>query len=119
MTDTASGGPSHGGFARGTAQSDALLEKVYSRLPKRLSELSRTKKQNEVDLHKRVGNGALGLMIGQVFIADLAFYFYGFWNDWDIPPAAITTWLAATVIQVIGVVLVITKNLFPVPADDG
>jgi hypothetical protein len=29
------------------------------------------------------------------------------------PDGRITTWLAATVIQIVGVVLVIAKNLFP------
>jgi hypothetical protein len=75
--------------------------------------LSHRKRLNEVKLHNRVGNGALVLMFGQVVIADAAFYIYGFTNGWEIPTAAITTWLVATVVQVIGVVLVIVKNLFP------
>jgi hypothetical protein len=52
-------------------------------------------------------------MVAQLLIADTAFYLYGFENGWHIPTAAITTWLAATVIQIVGVVLVIAKNLFP------
>jgi len=52
-------------------------------------------------------------MVAQLLIADTAFYVYGFANGWDIPTAAITTWLGATVIQIVGVVLVIAKNLFP------
>jgi hypothetical protein len=79
--------------------------------------LSHRKRLNEVKLHNRVGHGALILMFGQVLIADAAFYIYGFANDWDIPTAAITTWLAATVVQVIGVVLVIVRNLFPTAVD--
>jgi hypothetical protein len=75
--------------------------------------ISRRKRQNEVKLHSRVGNGALLLMVVQLLIADTAFYIYGFYNSWEIPTAAITTWLAATVIQIVGVVLVIAKNLFP------
>lgn len=79
--------------------------------------LSHRKRLNEVKLHNRVGNGALILMFGQVLIADAAFYIYGFANGWEIPTAAITTWLGATVVQVIGVVLVIVKNLFPSASD--
>jgi hypothetical protein len=75
--------------------------------------LNRRKRLNEIKLHNRVGNGALVLMVVQLFIADAAFYIYGFKNGWHIPTAAITTWLAATVIQIVGVVLVIAKNLFP------
>lgn len=75
--------------------------------------LTHRKRLNEVKLHNRVGNGALALMVVQLLIADTAFYIYGFKNGWHIPTAAITTWLAATVIQIVGVVLVIAKNLFP------
>lgn len=67
----------------------------------------------DLKLSKVVGYGALGLMAGQVLIADTAFFFYGFNNGWAIPAAAMDAWLAAAVIQVIGVVLVITRYLFP------
>lgn len=107
MTDTASGGPSPG-----TSRSEALLQDATPQ-PVSFEGLDRQKRENEVDLHRRIGNGALLLMVVQLFIADAAFYIYGFKNDWHIPTAAITTWLAATVIQIIGVVLVIAKNLFP------
>jgi hypothetical protein len=79
--------------------------------------LNRRKRLNEIKLHNRVGNGALALMVAQLVIADTAFYIYGFKNGWDIPTAAITTWLAATVIQIVGVVVVIAKNLFPSVAE--
>jgi hypothetical protein len=113
MSD-AEAGASSGGFSLGTAQADAYLSKASSppTVPN-LSELNRRKRKNEVDLHRRVGNGALMLMVIQLFIADAAFYIYGFTNHWHIPTAAITTWLGATVVQIVGVVLVIAKNLFP------
>lgn len=111
MTDLASGGPSPG-----TARSEAFLEGVTPQ-PATFEGLNRQKRKNEVDLHRRVGNGALLLMVAQLFIADAAFYLYGFKNHWAIPTAAISTWLAATVIQIVGVVLVIAKNLFPAVSD--
>ena len=54
----------------------------------------------------------------QVLIADVAFYWYGFEHvingrRWQIPAGAIQVWLAATVVQVIGIVLVIARSLFP------
>lgn len=107
MTDVPSGGPSPG-----TSRSAAFLEGVRAQ-PASFDGLNRQKRKNEVDLHRRVGNGALLLMVAQLLIADTAFYIYGFKNAWDIPTAAITTWLAATVIQIVGVVLVIAKSLFP------
>jgi hypothetical protein len=41
------------------------------------------------------------------------FVWYGDTNAWHIPALAITGWLAATVVQVMSVVLVITRYLFP------
>ncbi|MEX0972197.1 MAG: hypothetical protein WDZ46_02935, partial [Solirubrobacterales bacterium] len=97
MTDTASGGPSSG-----TTRSEAFLKGATSPpQPASFDGLNRQKRKNEVDLHRRVGNGALILMVIQLGIADAAFYFYGFFNSWHIPTAAITTWLAATVIQIV------------------
>ena len=67
----------------------------------------------DLKLSKVVGYGALSVMGVQVLIADAAFFFYGFDNGWKIPATAIDAWLAAAVIQVIGVVLVIMNYLFP------
>ena len=111
MTDAPSGGPSPG-----TSRSEAYLRGVQAH-PASFEGLRRQKRKNEVDLHRRVGNGALLLMVAQLLIADAAFYLYGFENGWHIPTAAITAWLAATVIQIVGVVLVIAKNLFPAVAE--
>jgi len=114
MTDTASGGPS----SSGTEKADEYLKHVSSPPePASFEGLKHRKRLNEVNLHNRIGNGALLLMVGQLLIADTAFYIYGFKNSWDIPTAAITTWLGATVIQIVGVVLVIAKNLFPAESD--
>lgn len=69
--------------------------------------------RSDLKLSKVVGYGALGLMSAQLIVADAAFYFYGFWNSWHVPAAAVEIWLAAIVVQVVGVVLVITNHLFP------
>ncbi len=54
------------------------------------------------------------LALGQLALADIVFLMYA-WKGvmWDIPPAAISAWLAATVAQVIAVLLVLANNLFP------
>jgi hypothetical protein len=62
--------------------------------------------------------GAIGMMMLQILIADIAFYWYRYEHiehgrHWQIPVGAIQVWLAATVVQVIGVVLVIASSLFP------
>ena len=50
----------------------------------------------------------------QLFVADVVFIVYAWAGvHWNIPPAAISAWLGAVVVQVIGIVLVIVKGLFP------
>jgi hypothetical protein len=45
--------------------------------------------------------------------ANVAFYLYAIHKDFAIPPEVIIGWLTATVAQVVGIVLVIAKYLFP------
>ena len=52
-------------------------------------------------------------MGAQIVAADVVFVAYGWTNGWDIPVTAIQAWLAATVIEVVTVVLVVTKSMFP------
>jgi hypothetical protein len=73
-----------------------------------------TEKDNR-KLRKYVANGALLVMLAQVVAANGTFIWYGDTNGWDISPAAISSWMAATVAQVVSVVLVITNYLFPNP----
>ena len=56
--------------------------------------------------------GLLGVAVVQLAVADAAFLIYGFWNDWRVPAVAIDGWLGATMVQTIGVVLVIVRALF-------
>jgi hypothetical protein len=69
--------------------------------------------RSDLVLSQVVGYGALGLMAVQLAVADTGFLFHGLWNHWKVPAAAIEIWLGAIVVQVIGVVLLITKYLFP------
>ena len=54
----------------------------------------------------------LGVAAVQLAVADAAFLIYGFYNDWRIPVAAIDAWLGATIVQVIGALVVIARALF-------
>jgi hypothetical protein len=71
-----------------------------------------------IRLAKLIGYGALIAVVIQVVLADVAFFLYGFTNHWHIPAAAISAWLAAIVIQVVGVVMVVAKDIFPGGAKD-
>jgi hypothetical protein len=66
-----------------------------------------------IKLAKLIGYGALIAVVVQVVLADVAFFVYGFANHWKIPAAAISAWLAAIVIQVVGVVMVVAKDILP------
>jgi hypothetical protein len=75
--------------------------------------IANEKARNELGYGKVYAYGALTAMAIQVLIADAAFYLYGHAYHWRIPVGAIQFWLGAIVVQVIGVVLVIAKSLFP------
>lgn len=78
------------------------------------ADLARQDKQQDLGLkilYARAGLIALGV---QILIADAAFFLYGdIGVHWKIPASVIDVWLGATVVQVVGVVLVITRYLFP------
>jgi hypothetical protein len=76
-------------------------------------QLETEKARNELGFGKIYAYGAIGAMAIQVLIADAAFYLYGNAYSWRIPVGAVQVWLAAVVVQVIGVVLVIARSLFP------
>jgi hypothetical protein len=78
-----------------------------------MRELARKKAKQVLGFGRVYAYGALIAAGIQVLIADTAFYIYGYENHWHVPASAIDAWLAATVIQVIGVVLVIVRSLFP------
>jgi hypothetical protein len=60
-----------------------------------------------------VAIGALALMVLQVVVSNAIFGWYGDTNGWDISAAAISAWMGTTVVEVIGVVLVVMNYLFP------
>jgi hypothetical protein len=77
------------------------------------------RQRSDMNLGRSYARVLLGALAVQIAIADGAFYVYGFYNSWDIPVTAIEVWLAATVIEVIGVVAVITRSLFPTKSKGG
>ncbi len=89
---------------------DTTQEKPVQRMP---GDLRRQDVQQDIELKRDYGRWALIAMGGQLVIADCVFVGYGFGVAWQIPPNVIIGWLGATVIQVIAVVLVITRYLFP------
>ncbi len=74
----------------------------------------RARDTQEIELRRTYANGLLRILTAQLVIADLVFVVFA-WagKDWNLSTAVIDTWLGAVVVQVIGVVLVVTRHLFP------
>lgn len=50
----------------------------------------------------------------QLLIADVVFIVFAWAGmSWDVSSGVIEVWLAATVVQVVGVVAIVTRHLFP------
>jgi hypothetical protein len=69
-------------------------------------------------MKRRYGKWMLWIMGAQLLIANGVFITYAWagWN-WAVPGEVVQVWLGATFVQVVGVVLVITKSLFPSGGD--
>jgi thiosulfate reductase cytochrome b subunit len=70
--------------------------------------------QQEYDLRQRYAFWILIILGVQLLIADGVFIaFAQIGESWVLSPGVIQVWLAATVVQVVGIVLVVTRHLFP------
>lgn len=77
------------------------------------AKVDNAEKVRNYNLGTIVGYGAVALTVLQVGVADYVFIKYALKFHWKVPQGAMQAWLAATVIQVVGIVLVITRSLFP------
>lgn len=68
----------------------------------------------DIQLKKFYAMVLLGLVGIQLFVADAVFVTYA-WagRAWRLEPGVIQFWLGATLVELIGVVVVITRYLFP------
>ncbi len=70
-------------------------------------------------LVQRYGTRLFWLMVVQLGIADVGFFLYAWLGvHWKVSASVMNVWLGATVIEVIGVVLVVTRSLFPMEPDE-
>jgi hypothetical protein len=112
------GEPESAAAAAKKAEIRALLQAGSGRQIDRLlptnAELARQEKQQDIALKKTYARNLLRLMYGQVLVANVVFIVYA-WagKDWAIDPSVMHFWLTATVVQIIGVVYVVTRYLFP------
>jgi hypothetical protein len=68
----------------------------------------------DIQLKKTYAKWLLILVAAQLVVADAVFVAYA-WagNDWRLETSVIQIWLGATLVELIGVALVITRYLFP------
>lgn len=76
--------------------------------------LERLFAEQEHGLRQSYADWILRILGAQFLIADVVFVAFA-WagRRWDLPPGVIEVWLAATVVQILGVVAVVTRHLFP------
>jgi hypothetical protein len=81
-------------------------------------EVKRVFAQLEHDLREQYATWILKILGAQLIVTDLVFLaFAWFGKDWDLSAGVIEVWLAATVVQIVGIVLVVTRHLFPDRSD--
>lgn len=70
--------------------------------------------EQEHGLRQKYADWILWLLGAQFVIADAVFVAFA-WagRDWELSPGVIEVWLAATVVQVVAVVAIVTRHLFP------
>jgi hypothetical protein len=70
--------------------------------------------RQDIKLKKSYARTFLWLVSAQLAMADLVFIAYA-WagRGWNLPTSVIEVWLGATLVELIGVVLVVTRYLFP------
>jgi hypothetical protein len=103
---------------------EAIRELVRSGVADQLEELRPTfdlfeqEKLQELELKESYGKNLLRGMFLQLFVADAVFVAYAWYGKhWKLDPSVIEIWLAATVVRMVGVVYVVTRNLFPPKKD--
>jgi hypothetical protein len=77
-------------------------------------ELKRLFAEQEYELRRKYARGILWLLSVELLFANAVFVVFA-WagEDWKLETAVIDVWLGATVVQVVGIVLVVTRHLFP------
>jgi hypothetical protein len=93
--------------ARGLAEVAKLETEVEGLREELASEMQNRR------LRYPVAIAALILMVLQVIASNAIFGWYGDTNAWHVPALAISAWLGATVVEVIGMALVVVNYLFP------
>lgn len=85
----------------------------------RIQTLKAENRQQDIRLRKRLAYWAIAFVGAQLVASNIFFGVYIFSNRADASSQVMTAWLAASVIEVIGILLVIARSLFPVKGGNG
>jgi hypothetical protein len=70
--------------------------------------------EQEHGLRQRYADWIIWLLGAQFVIADAVFVTFAWAGlSWALPPGVVEVWLAATVVQVVGIAAIVTRHLFP------
>lgn len=106
------------GTGAGKSEHDPSIPDYLMHLSEREREqkmtLERLFAEQEHGLRQSYADWILRILGAQFFVVDVVFVAFA-WagRKWDLPPGVIEVWLAATVVQILGVVAVVTRHLFP------
>lgn len=81
-----------------------------------MDEIERSSLETDVELKRIYATRLLAMLRWQFIATNLIFVLYAtFGVHWKIPDVVISSWFGTTVVQLIGVVTVVTAYLFPRP----
>lgn len=97
---------------------DSTLPEHLRHLPERERaqelDLKRLFATQEHELREYYATWILKILATELAITDAVFVTFAWVGEgWDLSPGVIEIWLAATVVQIVGIVLVVTRHLFP------
>ena len=73
------------------------------------------RKQGDTDLKHMFAVVILGMSAAELIFVNCIFLSYLIANQWIASPAVLNVWLGASAVQVFGIILVVTRHLFPAP----
>lgn len=121
-SDSPSGESSRDAFERILGRSTGLKGATVSfSFPKskpktvaeRLDDLNLDDREQTIKLKRFLAYGSF-LAVGiQLILANAGMYLYAEAIAWELEPEVVMAWLAATVVETLGVVVIIARNLFP------
>ena len=80
----------------------------------RIAGAAATQAEQANTLRSIYGYVLLGFVLFQIIAADVIFVLYVDWGrHWNVPSTTLNVWLGATVVQVLGVVVIVVHYLFP------